>query len=109
MRNLSTAYMQATLALGHPPKNAQELTPYLAKLGDVKELLKSPIDGEDLVIAWGVDMRSLKRQGSDFPIWVYEKNDHNGKRWVLQERNPMEMTNEQLANAPFAPGFKKPF
>lgn len=108
LRNLTLAYMQATMSLNHPPANAEQLRPFLAKMGDPKELLSSPIDGEELVIHWGVDLRSLRAKGNDWPIWVYEKNAHNGKRWVIQERNPIELTEEQFQQSLFAPGMKKP-
>jgi len=109
LRNLSLAYMQATTDLKRGPKNAQELKPYAAKAGyDLKEILNSPIDGAELVIQWGVDPRTLKSQDGKYPIWVYEKNPHGGKRWVLQGKSPVEMPEDELKNSPFAPGMKIP-
>ncbi len=80
--------------------------PYLTKLGDPKAILSSPVDGVPLIIQWGTDLQ--KQQDGHFLVWGYEKNSHNGKRWVLQGRLPIELTEEELRNVPFAPGLKKP-
>jgi len=109
MRNLTIAYLNATSALNRPPKNADELKTPAKTLGvEVKDLTTSPIDGAELVIQWGVDIRALKSQDGKYPIWAYEKNPHGGKRWVLQSRNPVEMTEEEFKSAPLAPGMKRP-
>lgn len=107
LRSLTTAYSFATQSLGRPPRNAEEIKPFLAKHGDAAALLKSPTDGTDLVIQWGTDL--LKPQDEKFPVWAYEKNAHNGKRWVIQGRRPVEMSDEELRSVPFARGMKKPF
>jgi len=109
LRNLSIAYMQATTELKRGPKSAEELKPFATKAGfDIKEIVNSPIDGAELVIQWGVDPRNLKSQDGKYPIWVYEKNPHSGKRWVLQGKSPVEMSEDELKNSPLAPGMKKP-
>jgi hypothetical protein len=108
LRNLVVAYSQATTSLKHPPANAGEIKPFLEKFGNPKEMLTST-DGTELVIHWGVNLKNLKSQEGKFPIWVYETNPHDGKRWVIQERHPTELTEEAFMNSIFAPGMKKPF
>ena len=109
LRNFTMAYLHATNALNRPPRNAEELKPYLTKIGDPKELLSSPRDGAEWIVHWGADLRKLPAQGDKSPVWLYEKNPHAGKRWVLRERNPMELADEEFRNSLFAPGFKPPF
>ena len=107
LKNLTTAYSFATSGLSRPPRNADEVKPYLEKLGDPKALLTSPRDGSELVIQWGTDL--LKKQDGHSQVWGYEKNPRNGKRWVLQGRMPVELSDEELRNVPFVAGLKKPF
>jgi hypothetical protein len=109
LRQLSVSYSQATSELGRPPRSAEEAKPFLAKNGDPKELLQSPLDGAPFVIQWGVDVRRLTTADGKKIIWVYEANAHSGKRWVLQERQIVELSEDDFRNAPFAPGMKKPF
>ena len=106
LRNFTLAYAQATASLQHPPKNAAELRPFLEKFGSADELLRSPTDRELLVVHWNTDIGKLQSQNNLEPIWVYEKNSHSGKRWVLQGRNPVELTESEFRAAPFAPGFQ---
>jgi hypothetical protein len=109
LRNFTSTYLSATERLRRPPKNADELKTDATKLGyDLKELTTSPIDGADLVVQWGVDIKALKSQDGKYPIWAYAKNPHNGKRWVLQSRHPVEMSEEEFKESPLAPGMKRP-
>jgi hypothetical protein len=104
LKSLSIAYMQATTELKRPPKNADELKPFVAKRGvDLNNVLRSAVDGAELVIQWGADLPNMKAQDGKYPIWAYEKNLHNGKRWVLQARDPIEITEEEFKNSTFAP------
>jgi hypothetical protein len=111
LHNLSMGYKFAMRGLQRPPRNADEIKPQLEKMvekpGDAKALLSSPTDGTDLIIQWGTD--PVKQQEGQHVVWVYEKNASGGKRWVIQGWHPVEMTDEQLRNAQFAPGMKKPF
>jgi hypothetical protein len=109
LRNLTTAYAQATNALNRPPANAEEVKPYFAKLGG-EDAPRPTIDWADWQVHWGADLRNLP-PGPDGvgPIWVYAKNPVGGKRWVVQGRFPVELTEDQFRAAAFAPGLKKPF
>lgn len=103
LQALCAGYIRATTALQRPPKNSDELRPFLAKIVDnPDQLLKSTVDGSDLVIYWGADLRTMKPQDGQLPIWAYEQNSHRGKRWVLQERRPKELTDEEFRRAPMA-------
>jgi len=109
LRSLTKVYMDATEGLKRPPKNAEELKPYATKMGaDVKELTSSPVDGAELAIQWGADIRALKSQDGKYPIWAYEKNPHSGKRWVVQSKYIAEMSEEEFKNTPLVPGMKRP-
>jgi hypothetical protein len=107
------AYRQAMTALGRPPRNAEEIRPYLAKLGDPANLLRSPSDGEDYVISWGIDPTRLHQlpnstgAAQQFPIWIHETTGNNGLRWVLDGRQVHTLTDEQFRNAMIAPSTKK--
>src|SRR5688500_1657546 len=60
LRNISFAYAQATDSLGRGPLNKEELKPFLKKMGDPAEILRSPVDGQEFVIHWGLDYRKMK-------------------------------------------------
>jgi len=107
LKNLVLGYARATSKLKRPPQNVEELKTHLKEFGDPNELLKSPTDGSEMVIGWGVDI--MKQKNGQFILWAYEKNPHGeNKRWVILGRFPSELTEEQVQNATFAPGLKKP-
>ncbi len=107
LHSLAMAYKFASSSLNHMPRSVEELMPFLTQHGDPKTLLSSPTDGSELVIQWGTD--PLKQQDGQYPVWVYEKNATSGQRWVIQRLHPVQMTDDQLREVPFAPGLKKPF
>ncbi len=72
-------------------------------------MLNSPIDGAELVVKWGVDLKTLRPQDNKQPVWGFERNSRGGKRWVLQARLPVEMSDQELRDAVFVPGLKSPF
>src|SRR5262245_6565230 len=78
LRAISLAYGQATNTLSRPPRNKQELLPFLTKQGDAEQLLRSPVDGEEIVIVWGADIRIAPPKPA--PVIAYEKVGKNGKR-----------------------------
>lgn len=108
LRRFAAAYMEATKSLKHPPRNAEEFRTHYSKIGDAKELLVSPIDGAELVVAWGTDLGKSPTTGENWPVWAYEANSRRGKRWVLELHRPRELTDEALRKATFVPGFKSP-
>ncbi len=108
LKSISAAYLEATKSLDRPPKDLDELMPYLKKQGDPETLLRSPNDGENYQILWGVDYRSPPQQRGTYPVLAYEQRGKNGKRYVLQIRNVTQMSDEEFKNAPFPPGYKAP-
>jgi hypothetical protein len=106
---IGNAYRNAVRRLGHAPKDFQELKPSLE--GDATEdLLRSPNDGETLVVIWGVDYDRLPpRPDNPYVVAAYEKKGLGGKRYVL--RFPLgvkAMTDEQWKKAVFPPGYTPP-
>jgi hypothetical protein len=70
------AYMTAEARLGHPPKNEEELKPFLKDFGNPDEVLTSPNDGEKFVVLYGT------RATAGLRIIAYEKKGKDGKRYV---------------------------
>jgi hypothetical protein len=102
---IGTAYRNAIRRLGHAPKDFQELQPSLEGK-PTEDFLRSPNDGEPLVVIWGVDFDKLP---PGYVVGVYEKKGVDGKRYVL--RFPLGvkvMTDEQWKKAVFPPGYTPP-
>jgi hypothetical protein len=110
LERIGVAYFKATVDpdRDRPPKNKQEIIPYLKEFGNPAELLRSPDDGQDYVILWDVDVRKLSARAARSTVLAYEKQGKNGKRYVLLVREVEQMTDEQLQNASFPPGHKAP-
>jgi hypothetical protein len=109
LEHIGDAYGRATFGLNRPPANLKELQPYLKEQGDPAKLLRSPNDGEDFVIVWGVELRQLKARGNDVPIVAFEKTGKGGQRYVLRGRSDVVlMTDVQLKAATFPPGYSPP-
>ena len=104
------AYARATAKLGRPPTNRKELIPFLDPKLPASQIFRSPNDGEDFEIVWGVELRELKAQGNDVPIVAYEKRGKEGKRYVLRGRSEaLVMSEGELKSAVFPAGYKFPF
>jgi hypothetical protein len=106
---IGKAYTQACYRLGRAPKDFDEIKPNLA--GDAQpDLLKSPHDGQDFVIMWGVDYNALPPAGSDpFTVAAYEKSGAGGKRFVLRYPfSVVQLSDEEFRQAVFPPGFERP-
>ena len=102
LRTVASAYSGATVKLGRPPRNMEELKPFLKLGGDPDQILRSPHDGQPFEIVWGVDAEEANG------VFAYEKQGAGGKRWVLLQYGPAEMDEQQFAqlNIP-KPGAKK--
>lgn len=89
LQALSGAYMAATLKTNQAPAKPEDLLPFL---GDgstseeqKREMFRSDNDGEEFVIAWGVDFRKQGPDGlSREVIFIYEKQGKKGQRYVLK-------------------------
>ena len=88
LTTLVMAYMEANSRLNHPPKNSDELRPFIKEFGDPDTLLVSPNDGEPFVIVWGVDTGG--GGPSPYPgLWsvlAYEKKGKGNTRVVADTR-----------------------
>jgi hypothetical protein len=107
---IGNAYRNAVRRLGRPPKDFQELRPSLEG-NPTEDFLRSPNDGEPLVIIWGVNYDKLPpgRSGHYYVVAAYEKKGVGGKRYVL--RFPLgatALTDEQWKKADFPPGYTPP-
>ncbi len=105
---IGRAYFQATNRLDRPPLRTDDLMPELKKQGDPAILLRSPDDGQDYKILWGVDGRKIRGPASDYPVIAYEQQGKDGKRYVLQFRQVAHLTDEEFKKAPFPPGHRPP-
>ena len=107
LQAINGAYMKTTQKLGRPPKNAEELRPALQESGDPDELLRSPTDGQEFVIVWGVDPRREMPKDGKLPILIYEKTGSSGKRHVLQIPTMITtLTDDEMKSAYFPRGHK---
>jgi hypothetical protein len=102
------AYLQASAQLGRGPKNVAEIKNYLPGNAP-SDLLRSPNDGEEFVILWGVDFNKLPPGQDPFYVGAYEKNGVGGKRYVLRfPIGVVSMTDAELKAAVFPPGRSPP-
>lgn len=110
LSSIALAYMEAHSRLGHGPKNAEELKPFLKDFGNPDELLVSPNDGQPYVIVWGVDPTRggpTEYQGM-WQILAYERKGTGGARAITDIRGrPMRVPEEDIPKLTFA-GRHKP-
>ena len=71
LRFVRDSYFDARQALDRPPRSKEELVPYLKKFGDPAQLLRSPDDGEEFVIVYGIDPLAME---SIDQVWAYERH-----------------------------------
>lgn len=113
LKIIGAAYMHAISDLGHPPANVQELLPYIKYKGEggPTAALRSPNDGQEYKILWGVPMEDLQQpdENGQYPVLAYEPQGKDGVHMVLVgSRYVKPMTDEQLQKASFPPGHKAP-
>src|SRR5262245_38578597 len=95
-----TGYVEAESRLGHPPKNAEELKPFLKIFGDPDEVLVSPNDGLPFVVRYGTKVTNI----NGFPIVAYEQKGQDGKRYVANTQvRVWQVTEGELARLRLAP------
>jgi hypothetical protein len=101
---IAMAYGDAHSKLGHGPKSADELKPFLKTFGDPQDLLTSPNDSQPYVVVWGQDP---SRGGPTdykqmFPILAYEATGSGGKRAVTDVRGrPMMVPSDDFSKLTF--------
>jgi hypothetical protein len=116
LRSIALAYIRATEDLGRPPRNQDEVIPFLkiredpGKTPNAADLFRSPRDGAEFVILWGLDYRDYNTSGnpSRLPVLAYEKHGQDGKRLVLRYRDVMLVTDEELESLTFPRGHRAP-
>ena len=70
---IGQAYINATNHLKHAPKSLAEIQPYFDG-GVADDITRSPNDGEEFVVLWGVDYNKLPpRRDDPFTVAAYEK------------------------------------
>jgi len=105
---LGKAYIQASAKLNRGPKDFSEIQTFLPS-DSSSDLLRSPSDGQEFVILWGVDFNKLPAGANPYYIGAYEKTGKDGKRYVLRfPIGVITMTDDELKAANFPPGHKPP-
>jgi hypothetical protein len=107
LKNIVLAYHDAHSGLGHAPKDADELKPFLKPFGDPDALLNSPNDGEPFVVVWGTDPTRGGPTGYQgmWQIIAYEKKGSGGKRAVVDVRGrPLTVPEDDFRALKFAGG-----
>lgn len=97
---ISTAYLGYTTAKHKPPQSVKDLRPLLADQGNPDEILKSPRDGQPLVICWGFDVMNPLASAPGTPVLAYEKKGVDGSRYVLIS-TPMGPMVQEMSDADF--------
>jgi hypothetical protein len=103
LKVIDIAYKKAMKENGKPPQSLAEIMPFLKEEGEPADFLRSPEDGQEYVIHWGMDPNV-----NPFQVLAYEKEGKNGKRYVLWGKAVFFMRDEEFKEAPFPPGYKCP-
>jgi hypothetical protein len=91
--------MQATDALGRPPKEVSELRKHLpAENQDA--LFISPRDGEPYVLQWGINYKDPMLNPADPPLIAWELKGKDGIRHGVSVVGLATITEEQFAKLP---------
>jgi hypothetical protein len=101
LARIATAYVDAEARLGRPPKDPEELKPFLADYGNPDDMLTSSNDGLPYTILWGTKVKDARR---GFPLLAHEQKGKDGKRLVVDSRaQPTTMSDEQFSRRRSAP------
>jgi hypothetical protein len=110
LQKIGAAYTRGSQRLNHPPANRDELLSVLQMMQMNADVLRSPNDGEEFVIVWGVELRNQKMKPDERPVIAFEKVGKDGKRFVLRGTGDIqEMTDSQLKGCTLPPDYKLPF
>jgi hypothetical protein len=100
------SYFEAKANLERPPRAKDELVRFLKKFGDPASLLRSPDDGEEFVIVYGIDPLAVE---SIDQVWAYERHGTGGGRWLVRGRSVQRLPNDKFAKLKFPPGHNPGF
>ena len=109
LMSILRAYGSFCASQQRPPESAEDLKPALAKQGNADDVLRSPRDGQPLVICWGVDLLKPADWANSTPVLAYEKQGADGQRYVLTTRYVKLMRDEEFRQASFPPGHTPTF
>jgi hypothetical protein len=106
LTKIAMAYADAEDNLGHPPKNADELKPFLKTFGNPEELLVSPNDGKPFVVVWGKKLAGGPTEYKNmFPILAYEQSGSSRAVTDIRGR-PMTVPEADLDQLRYLGGHK---
>jgi hypothetical protein len=108
LRIICSAYLKAEQSLDRPPETLNDLLPFIKEAGDPATILRSPDDGAEYKILYGVDILNQHPEDGKLPIIAYEQQGKDGGRYVLQVRYVRRMTDEEFKQARFPPGHTAP-
>lgn len=108
LRKIAQAYDLVLYKNRRPPRNAEELKPFLQQLGPhdaPEDLLRSPNDGQPYEIVWGVNP---DREANLSALLAHEKNGVDGKRYAITVGRIVKTLTEAEFKDTSYPGGKQP-
>jgi hypothetical protein len=96
-------FFEARRALDRPPRSKDEIVKYVEKFGDPAQMFRSPDDGEDFVVIYGIDPLAMDAMNC---IWAYERHGNGSGRYVLRGRHVRRITDDEFRKQTFPPGHK---
>jgi hypothetical protein len=104
LRGIIRVYSIAARDLGRPPQKIDELTAIYAQADpDPSKYVRSARDGQEFVVAWGVDLRNTPGD----TVIAYERKGVDGKRMVVTaDSSILEVAEDDLASLKFPKGHK---
>ena len=106
---IGSAYNRFCAQNKRPPVAAKDIQGLLPP-AEAEAILRSPRDGEPVVVCWGVDVTKGAPWATSTPVLAYEKKGADGARYVLTTMGNVELMPEQdFRSASFPPGHKPEF
>jgi hypothetical protein len=104
LRGMVRAYSTAARDLGRPPKDIEEIKAVFTPLGsDSPKYVRSPRDGEEFVVIWGLDLNSAPGHS----VVAYERKGADGKRMVVTADSTVkEVSDDELRQMKFPKDYK---
>jgi hypothetical protein len=104
LRGIVRTYGTAARDLGRPPTTIEEIKAIYAPVDpDPGKYVRSPRDGEEFVVVWGLD---LDRASADTVV-AYERKGADGKRMVVTADSTVkEVTDDELKQMKFPKEYK---
>src|SRR5262245_27453009 len=110
LMHIGVSYARYQSDFGRPPTRLDHLQPFLKEFGVPEQIVRSPRDGEPIVICWGVDRSVPPSWAKSTPVLAYEKLGSEGNRYVLTTLGSVSLMNDvEFRQASFPPGHRPPF